>query len=811
MLRLIDRVIAYRVVVLVGLALVTALALASLSRAQIGSSMGELFFGDSPNYVTYLEHTKVFSSDELVVIGLEDVDVLSDETLDKLDALTTEIWSLSRGDVEAEAGDDAFDFEAFGEAGDADADMSGSALAPKVGAPRIRHVMSLLDAQEMVAKGGNLEVLNFVDEARKGSEDRVDILKRLLAERRWGGVVVSRDGRSLAIVVELQPESTRQGEEDALFVNKLIERVEAAGFDAKKIHRSGLPAVMVEVLELSKKNLTELTPITGLLMLLLVFLLFRQVLPAFISMMVCGLGVTWTMGFSVVLNPSISIMHSIAPVVILIVGSSDVIHLYSAYLIELESGKDKRDAIVHACGDVGTACLYTSITTLIGFVGMSFVPTPVFRQLGIILGAGVAFTLLIAIFLVPVLQSYLPQPSSWRVGSTSKVHRLFDRFFAWMSYLAEHHAKGVVLLFACIVAASIWGVSQLHIETRMTERLDEDNHVSVDQRWFKENFSAVNMLQLHVDTGKPGGLLEPELNEGLARFSEALEQEPSVDSVDSLVDLHELVHDALKPPNDPSPRPTTREAYAQYTLLYEMGGGEGLDRLMDFDRQSTMMVVRLHGEAVREAADFADHSAQRAAEFFGPEVKVTPTSALYLVGSWLDELLAGQQRGLLFTFILVALMMCISLRSVWAGLWSMLPNVLPLLVLGGTIGLVQDETDSDTLILAMLAIGIGVDDTIHFLMRYRIEVERGRSASEAIAATFDFAGRGIVMTTVVLALGFMPLAFTDYYSTKIMGTMLPYTLMVAVFADLLLVPALARLGVFSWHSEASTAEVRTGL
>ena len=78
-------------------------------------------------------------------------------------------------------------------------------------------------------------------------------------------------------------------------------------------------------------------------------------------MVVCALGVTWTMGFSVALNPAISIMHSIAPVVILIVGSSDVIHLYSAYLIELESGKDKRDAIVHACGDVGTACLYTSI------------------------------------------------------------------------------------------------------------------------------------------------------------------------------------------------------------------------------------------------------------------------------------------------------------------------------------------------------------------------------------------------------------------------------------------------------------------
>jgi hypothetical protein len=180
----------------------------------------------------------------------------------------------------------------------------------------------------------------------------------------------------------------------------------------------------------------------------------------------------------------------------------------------------------------------------------------------------------------------------------------------------------------------------------------------------------------------------------------------------------------------------------------------------------------------------------------GEAAAVTPTGGLFLIGGWLDNVLAGQQRGLLFTFLLVALMMCLALRSIRAGLWSMVPNFLPLLVLGGVIGALQDETDSDTLVLAMLAIGIGVDDTIHFLMRYRIEAQRGDDRTEALRKTFDFAGRGIVMTTVVLSLGFLPLALTDYYSTKIMGTMLPFTLVVALVADLLLVPALARLGIF---------------
>ncbi|MGB0591471.1 MAG: efflux RND transporter permease subunit [Myxococcota bacterium] len=791
MMRVVDHVLNHRWWVLFGIGCVTALAMASLSRAQIGTSMGELFFGDSPDYLTYLERSEVFASDEVVVIGIEGVDPLSTETLDRLDALTAEIWSLSRGGGGGASDEDGFDFE-----DDEAPEVSATEVVEDSATPRIRHILSVLNAQEMRGKDGNLEVQNFVEEAREDQANRADLLERLVAERRWGGVVVSKDGRSIALVVELQPESSRQGEQDAVFVEALMERVEQAGFTPSQLHGSGMPVVMVEVLRLSEQNLMKLTPFTGILMLLIVFLLFRQVLPAFISFVVCSLGVTWTMGFSVLLNPSISIMHSIAPVVILIVGSSDVIHLYSAYLIELEQGRDKRDAIVHACGDVGTACLYTSITTLIGFIGMSFVPTPVFRQLGIILGAGVAFTLCIAVFLVPVLQSLLPQPRAWRVGATSVIHRAFDRSFSWMARLAEHRPGGIVAAFAFALIVAVYGLTQLHIETRMVERLAEDNRVSQDQQWFRDNFSSVNMLQLHVDTGEAGGLLAPEVIEGLAKLTAELEAEPEVDTVDSLVDLHELVHEQLRPEGDDSLRPATREAYAQYTLLYEMGGGEGLDRLMDFDRQSTMMMVRLKSEAVRAGAELGDKAATRAAEIFGPKATVSPTGALYLVGGWLDELLAGQRRGLIFTFLLVGLLMCISLRSVRAGLWSMLPNMLPLLMLGGTVGLLQDETDSDTLIMAMLAIGIGVDDTIHFLMRYRIEVQRGLSRFDAIKATFDFAGRGIVMTTVVLTIGFIPLAFTDYYSTMIMGTMLPYTLFMAVFADLLLVPALARLGVF---------------
>ena len=149
-------------------------------------------------------------------------------------------------------------------------------------------------------------------------------------------------------------------------------------------------------------------------------------------------------------------------------------------------------------------------------------------------------------------------------------------------------------------------------------------------------------------------------------------------------------------------------------------------------------------------------------------------------------------------------MMAIGLRSVRIGLLSMIPNALPLLVLGGVLGLSYDEVDSDALFLAMLAIGVGVDDTIHFLMRYRIESERSTDPNHALERTFEFAGRAIVMTTITLALGFAPFALSDYFSIWILGVYLPLTLVVALLADLFLIPAMAQVGLIRFRSPTAS-------
>lgn len=755
-------ILRFRVLVIVACLGITAGSVHALSQASLGTSMGRMFFGESPDFKRYLELAEQFGTDEVIVFGLEDIDILSTENLDRLERATTR--------------------------------MSES--------EEVARVMSVLDSQRMErAEDGGLEVLDFAELAREDQGNRAALLERLASDERAAGLLISRDSADTLIAIEVIGDPEREAEVLPDLVEGFHQILVEEGFPEEKIHRSGFPAVMAEMLSESVYSLTVIFPACALILFVVVFWLFRRFWPVYITMGVTALGVLWTMGFSVAfVSPSIGLMHTMTPAVVMLVAFSDVIHLCSAYLLELGAGKEKREAIEGASIDVGRACFYTSITTFFGFLGMTFVPVPAFRQLGWVLGFGVAIALLIAITVVPIFFHYMPTPTDWRQGSSSKVHDWLDGLLGWCARVSMHRARTVIAGFTIFLGLSLVGVSNLYIESAFQGRLSEDNRVSQDLIWFSDNFAEANYLDLYVAADEDGGLYEPELLASVAAFQERIEARSNVDSAQSIVNLIEEMHEKLTGEADALPK--SRDAIAQYMLLFEMSGGSDLNRMIDFDRKRMRITVRLENEKMRASYELGVAAVQDGLETLDG-ASVEATGLLYLMGGWLDDLILGQRKGLLFTFIFITFMMMLGLRSPWIGAWSMLPNALPLVAVGGLCGLIWDEVDSDTLVMAMYAIGIGVDDTVHFMMRYKTESARHADPEVALKNTFNFAGRAIVMTTVVLALGFSPFATSGYYSVQIMGTLLPYTLIVALLADLLLVPALVSVGLLRFRSPSS--------
>jgi uncharacterized protein len=529
----------------------------------------------------------------------------------------------------------------------------------------------------------------------------------------------------------------------------------------------------------------------------------------------------------VLLDRHVSVLVSTVPAVILVISFSDVVHLISAYLLELGAGRSKEDAILAAGADVGVACLWTSATTFVGFVALALVPTPIFRQLGVVLGVGVGGSLLIAVTLVPILFFLLPAPAVHsrdglaRAGAPDRLGAVLAR----VALVSRRWPRPVVVVFGIVTLGALAGGSRLHVETDFSRRLDADHRVRQDIRWFSERFAGSSSLDLYVSAEEAGGVLRPDTMERLDALQARIAAMPEVTRVVSIVDLLKDAQAALHGDDSSAPAlPDSVEALAQVLLLFEGAGGEGLERLIDFERRRLRVVVTLNHEQVRATYETGQRVLLAARELFpvapvalsaeadpvtgtpspeaertgssirGAGVEIEVSGLLYLMGDWLQEIVGAQKRSILYALLVITFMMLLALGSIRAGLWSMLPNLFPILVLGGWLGLTWEAVDSDVMGLAVIALGIGVDDTIHFMVRLRREWARADSVEEALARSFHFTGRGIVITTLILAVGFAPFYAADYLSVRVMGNLLPMTLILALVADLFLVPALVQLG-----------------
>ena len=743
-------VLRHRIPVLILITLISAAGMWSLRNAKISSSLGKLFLANSPAYDQYLARVEEFGSDEQLVIAFEENDVLSADSLIRLHLVTR-------------------------------------AIRKENGVAR---VMSLLDNEKVFAKSrkGGIEAL--IEELR-GSREKTEAARaELLSDRFTGNILLSRDSHHSAVLITTLADGTHDMEDSISWVEKIHKVFIEQGYKEENLHRAGGIAIVSEMMKQTHFNLKRLFPIVCLLLVLTVYILFRRIWPAVVSTSIAILAVIWTMGIAVAIDPEVSIMLAAVPAVILIISFSDVIHLCSAYLLEMKETEDTTEAILRSAEDVGKACVYTSITTFVGFLALAVVPTPIFKKLGILLGLGVGIALLLAMTLFPILLSFLRPNTAWTEGIASVSQDLLDRFLSFTQRISLSRPWSIIVFFAALLVASILGISQIKVENDIAKRLGEDNPVRRDAEYFLEHFAGTNVLDLYLQCEEEGGLLEPGVFQSISELEEKLME---LEEVDSAISFATIITEYYRKLNDDRSVPPSRLIINLGVREIEKRDPDGLAFLLNSSRRMMRVFVRLNIGGLRETHEAGMKVQKLATATLPATVKAEATGMAYLIGGWLDRIISAQKKGVGISFIVISALMIIAFRSLRAGLWSMIPNMLPLLVLGGYVGFAWDFTDSDTFMLAMLAIGMGVDDTIHFLTRYRLELKRDDDEEKALTRTYHYAGRGIVMTTLILTIGFSPFILCQYFSLQILGTLLPMVLIVALLADLLLLPALARL------------------
>jgi hypothetical protein len=753
--RYIRFVLGHRALVVAVVGIVSAFSLFSVSQAVIASSLVRLFFGENPKYVEYRALADQFGGNDVLVIAYADEALLTREGIERLERITAAVARHSE----------------------------------------VLRADSLTTSSRIRRSGDDLVVERwgevFGRTATAAGDDLID------------GLFLGRDRASTAVIIELTYDPARSMENLPGIQDSIVGAFTKEGIPRERIHLAGLIAETVEVTVQTERTLAWIFPIMVVVLIGMVYLLFFRLWPVVLTVSISLLSVLFTFGFATAIEPDINILMTMIPGIMLIVGFSDVIHMYNAYTFGLAAGGEERTALVKSCAEVGSASAFTAATEFVGFVSLAFVPTPVFRQAGLLLGFGVASTLALVLTLVPVILSWLPR-SALFPNRTRKDYAgpILDGIAETTLRVSTTHPWRVLAAFAVVVAVAVAGNAKLTIDTDFTARLAPSNHIQVAQRFLRDRFASPTYIDVYLTAEGEGAILEPRVLEGAARLAAALEgRVAGVDQTLSLVDLLRRMDEVMTGGPDPfATGAMTRERAAQYLILFEASGGTGLERMIDGSRERMKMMLRVSTGAMREISAIGLEAERLGKEILPPEVTVMATGVHFILGDWLTYIVEGQRDGLVFSILTTLLMMIVVLRSFRVGVASMIPNFLPLFFLGGYLGLTRDKVDSDTLVVASIAMGIAVDDTIHFLSRLKHELAADPDLQRALARTTASTGRAIIQAAAVLCVGFSPFALSDYQPLHALGTLLPMTLIVALVCELLLMPALITIGLARFGS-----------
>lgn len=747
--RYVDWVIRRKLWVLLGCLLLSLASAWVVSGARQGVDLGRMFLAEDPRYAELVRSHRRYGSEQLLVVGVETADALSAAGLERLRAAC-------------------------------------EAAAAVRGVRRVSSVLETVWLEPGPSRRQPVRAVTLADELARGASPQ-RLRERLLAHPLCRGRLIADDGSALAVAVELAPTSASELPGRLAAVRAAFE----AHLPAEALRFGGAPQHVAGALEATRQALRQTTPLVALVLLLAVWLLFGRLWPAAISLGVAAIAMLWSLALSVRIQPEFSVMSATVPGVILIIAFSDIVHLCSAYLLELGAGRPKDEAIREACAEVGSACLFTSLTTLVGSLSLTLIPVPAFRMLGIVLGFGVATALLLAVTLVPILFHLLPAPVPFGPGRRGAIQDGIDRALRASGALASRRSLLVIAAFAALLAISLASARQLTIETDFAARLDPSHPIRQDAEWFAQRFSSTRSLQLLIDVPDKERLVDPDWIERLAALEAELLALPEVDASLSLITALRLVQAAVQP--DGPDLPPSRFRLARIQRRLREAAPEQLRAVLDDDGPQLRLLLSVRADGMRDSAQLASKIESLAAQRLAP-ARCRALSLDALMGSFLDRVVAAQRDGLLLSTLAITLLMCLGLRSLGAGLLSMIPNLLPVAGLGGWLAYTQPTVDSDAVLLAFVALGIGVDDAIHMLTRYRLERRRGLDSDTAMDRTFAYAGRGVVMTTVILVAGLLPFLLSNYFLMQLLGSLLPLTLVVALVTDVLLIPAFAARG-----------------
>ncbi len=620
-----------------------------------------------------------------------------------------------------------------------------------------------------------------IDEPERYSFDSISIQQ----DDRLYKSLVSEDHRAAVIVLRTR-EALSQTE--AVELNdSLIKLVKSYSF--KNVHIAGVANTQSIFVEKIKKEMLLYISLSILITAIILFILHRTFWGIIIPLSAVLASLLIFLAYLYLSGQSLDIMSSMYPLLIMIFGMSDLIHLQSKYIDELENGSSRFDAMLITFKETGKALFLTSFTTAIGFLSLITSSIPAIREFGINASVGVTIAYIIV---VSFASSLLLQFDMEKLQRNVHQKQNWTRYNLFFYRIGKNKSRMVWTGTAILVVLSILGISRISTNTYLLSDIPLNSTVRQDFIFFENNFSGVRTFEIAIIPQKSNSIFNSDVLAEAQKLEEYLKDSIGLGSIQSpgvviksinktwnggmnseygIPESNDLIEDfgnlILK-----------NKAISQFGITDSLGElGRITGRIRDSGSDSLSLLMSKTKNWIEQNIDKEIVQFQ----FTGSGLMVDKNN---------EHLRESLIQSLLFAFIVIGIMFSILFKDWKMLLVSVIPNIIPLLIAGAVLGYSDIELKAVTSIIFTISFGIAVDDTIHFLVRYKMQRQKGESVDSALKQTFLITGKAITLTTIVLVFGFISLIFSDFTGTYYVGIIVCITLVSGLFADLLLIPQL---------------------
>ena len=745
-----QAIFKYPLIYLAALLLLTGIAGYYYATLPTETSVESLIIENDPDLKFYEKFKEQFGEDEFLVVGFQHDNLFSSEILQFIQKKTEELEKIKE----------------------------------------VKEVISLTNVENILGTDNDFIVRPLVDEIpdtlKKSNSIKYQALNNELIHKN----LISDTGNAALFLIR-----TEAHPGDETYDVRLINQVKQVFHDNPidlNFHLAGWLITDVSMSDYMNRDMMFFMPFTYGIIALLLWLFLRNIYAVGISLITVTISLVWTMALLNIIGGAMSPMTSILPPLIMALIVSDCVHIFGKFLRisdqEIPAAFKIQDTLHH----LGLPCFLTSLTTAIGFISLGLSDIPPIRHLGLAAAGGMIIEFVLTVTIIPLAIYGFRKKKGLLLTSAKKSPAKIDNLMHWWSENIGRYSKPMLTIILILVFISFYGLLNINVETNLLDYFKQGTQIRTDTNFFDNHLGGATTLELSIQSDQLDYFKYPENLQMIEDIETHVNnigfvtKETSINSF--LKQMNQAFHnnkdEYFKLPND-------KNLIAQYLLLYD---GDEMNYFIDNDFSWARLSFRINEHSskilkkqIDEIYTFVGN------KYGGTNVQFHVTGKTYLVTNLVKSIVNSQVTSLTVAFIIIFICLLLIFKSFTIGFLSILPNLFPILINFGIMGICNIPLNTATAIISAIAIGIAVDDTVHYLVHYQEQRQKGKTRREAAQAGITEKGGAILTTSTILTGSFAILCFSSFVPTIQFGILCSIIMISAVIGDIVILPSLLYL------------------